>query len=99
MDKALLSEKVLLTNQCSSQFKPVLNYNNFLKVQNIEQREIGAKCLHNNQGLDRKLFFAQFFCQMTKNCCIVLGKDYGRPMKHYYIEIQNFWAWAEKLGR
>ena len=25
--------------------------------------------------------------------------DYGRPMKPFFIEIQNFWAWADKLGR
>ena len=25
--------------------------------------------------------------------------DYGRPMKPFFIEIQNFWAWANKLGR
>ena len=26
-------------------------------------------------------------------------KDYGRPMKPFFIEIQNFWAWADRLGR
>ena len=25
--------------------------------------------------------------------------DYGGPMKPFFIEIQNFWAWADKLGR
>ena len=25
--------------------------------------------------------------------------DYGRPMKPFFIEIQNFWAWAGKLGK
>ena len=25
--------------------------------------------------------------------------DYGWPMKPFHIEIQNFWAWADKLGR
>ena len=25
--------------------------------------------------------------------------EYGRPTKHFFIEIQNFWAWADKLGR
>ena len=25
--------------------------------------------------------------------------DYGNPMKPFFIEIQNFWAWADKLGR
>ena len=24
--------------------------------------------------------------------------DYGRPMKPVYIEIQNFWTWADKFG-
>ena len=27
------------------------------------------------------------------------GTDYGRPMKPFFIEIQNFWALAEKLDR
>ena len=26
-------------------------------------------------------------------------KIYGCPMKPFFIEIQNFWAWADKLGR
>ena len=25
--------------------------------------------------------------------------DNGRPMKPFFIEMQNFWAWADKLGR
>jgi hypothetical protein len=25
--------------------------------------------------------------------------DYGRPMKPLFIEIPNFWAWADKLSR
>ena len=25
--------------------------------------------------------------------------NYGRPMKLFFIEIQNFWAWADKLAR
>ena len=25
--------------------------------------------------------------------------DYGRPMKPFFIEIPNFMAWADKLGR
>ena len=25
--------------------------------------------------------------------------DYGRPLKPFFIEIQNIWAWADKLGR
>ena len=24
--------------------------------------------------------------------------DYRRPMKPFFIEIQNFWAWDNKLG-
>ena len=28
-----------------------------------------------------------------------LDTDYGRPMKPFFIEIQNFWAQADKLGR
>ena len=25
--------------------------------------------------------------------------DYGRPTKPFFIEIPNFWAWADNLGR
>ena len=25
--------------------------------------------------------------------------DYGLPMKPFFIEIQNFWAWADKFDR
>ena len=25
--------------------------------------------------------------------------DYRRPMKPFFIEIPNFWAWAQNLGR
>ena len=25
--------------------------------------------------------------------------DYGCPIKPFFIEIQKFWAWADKLGR
>ena len=30
---------------------------------------------------------------------VITGKDYERPIKPFFIEIQNFWAWADKLGR
>ena len=29
----------------------------------------------------------------------LLPKDYGRPMKPFFIEIPNFLAWADNLGR
>ena len=25
--------------------------------------------------------------------------DYGRPMKTFFIEVPNFWVWADKLGK
>ena len=30
---------------------------------------------------------------------MVSDTDNGRPMKPFCIEVPNFWAWAEKLGR
>jgi hypothetical protein len=30
---------------------------------------------------------------------LVVRTDYGCPMKPFFIEIQNFWALADKLGR
>ena len=30
---------------------------------------------------------------------LIHDTDYERPMKPFFIEIQNFWAWADKLGR
>ena len=29
---------------------------------------------------------------------IGLGTDYGRPIKPFFNEIPNFWAWADNLG-
>ena len=31
--------------------------------------------------------------------CMAAITYYGRPMKPFFIEIQNFWAWADKFGR
>ena len=31
--------------------------------------------------------------------CIYYNPDYGRPMKPFFIEIPNFWAWTDNLGR
>ena len=45
-----------------------------------------------------------FLCKENteKGICVEESKgvitDYGRPMKPFIIEIQNFWAWADKLG-
>ena len=30
---------------------------------------------------------------------VIYDTDYGRPMKPFLNEIQNFWVWADKLGR
>ena len=30
-------------------------------------------------------------------CFIYLVTDYGCPMKPFFIEIPNFWAWADKF--
>ena len=27
--------------------------------------------------------------------CLFSPTDYGRPMKHFFIEMQNFWAWTD----
>ena len=35
----------------------------------------------------------------NKKWFMAADRDYGRPMKPFFIEIQNFWAWADKLGR
>ena len=33
--------------------------------------------------------------------CMYIGRftDFRRPMKPFFIEIPNFWAWADKLDR
>ena len=41
-------------------------------------------------------------CDMNlqaQNNVILNPTDYGRPMKPFFIEIQNVWAWADNLGR
>ena len=30
---------------------------------------------------------------------ILFATDCGRPMKPFFTEIQNFWAWADKLDK
>ena len=48
---------------------------------------------------------ARMNSQCTAHCYIfqswfgpmLIGADYGCPMKPFFIEIQNFWAWADKL--
>ena len=35
----------------------------------------------------------------TCTACLADSTDYGRPMKPFFIEIPNFWAWTDKLGR
>jgi hypothetical protein len=30
---------------------------------------------------------------------MLASTDYGRPMKPFFIEIQNVWVWADYLGR
>ena len=51
------------------------------------------------------LFFEAFqefgciFKEKSQMKNILPATDYGRPMKPFFIEIQTFWAWADKLGR
>ena len=41
-----------------------------------------------------------FTDRLYYNTIVMVGNtDYGRPMEPFFIEIQNFWAWADKLGR
>ena len=39
--------------------------------------------------------------QRSVTCFLALKKttDYGRPMKPFFIEIQNFWTWADNLSK
>ena len=47
----------------------------------------------------KKTLILMYFSSIFFNFDICSGTDYGRPMKPFFIEIQNFWAWAENLGR
>ena len=40
-------------------------------------------------------FLGQFLGQPFDNFWMLLTMDYRRPMKPFFIEIQNFWAWAD----
>jgi hypothetical protein len=46
-----------------------------------------------------KISFASFGNIFNLALYIPKNMDYGCPMKPFHIEIQNFWALAEKLGR
>ena len=49
------------------------------------------------------LFLKKNAYSETKNYVLshsmIWTTDYGRPMKPFFIEIQNFWTWADKLCR
>ena len=53
---------------------------------------------NSQQEYNKKIVFSNV---CSNNVCIVVEKimDYGHPMKPLFIEIQNFWAWANKMGR
>ena len=36
---------------------------------------------------------------MCMQIVLLYGTDYGRTMNPFFIEIPNFWAWANNLGR
>ena len=38
-------------------------------------------------------------CNKSSIKTIIGYMDYGRPMKPFFIEILNFWAWSGKLGK
>ena len=40
-----------------------------------------------------------FFLWRRATNLTLLHTDYGRPKKPFFIEIPNFWAWADNLGR
>ena len=55
-------------------------------------------------------YFFLVFCHCHFVLCYLLlpklptnvlsvNTDYGRPMKPFFIEIPNFWAWTDNLGR
>ena len=43
-----------------------------------------------------RFYYLSSKCQKMSNIDNIT--DYGRPMKPFFIEIQNVWAWADKLG-
>ena len=47
-------------------------------------------------NLDLLLFMV---CLLHIGVQMLTDTDYGRPMKLFFIEIQNFWAWPDKLSR
>ena len=55
--------------------------------------------------LSVQFFFSVYVCQMKNipltNSEFEMGEitDYGRPNEAFFIEIQDFWNWADKLGR
>ena len=44
------------------------------------------------------LFSQVLQCLMIADFSAHMATNYGRPMKPFFIDIKNFWAWADKLG-
>ena len=64
-----------------------MNFTNFFINQKSITTCMTCKKMHLNGDIRIRSF--------GMGCCT----DYGRSMKPFFIEIQNFWAWADKLSR
>ena len=69
----------------------------------IKEKETKKGCEISKAEISRNYFVAYFYkkkevLQFSARKREIYN-DYGRPMKAYFIEIQNFQAWEDKLGR
>ena len=49
--------------------------------------------------LEQDITIYRILCNRYHLLCMYSYTDYGHPMKPFFIEIPNFWAWEDKLCR
>ena len=81
---------------------------NNLSIFKMENRKVLKFCINFAKFICVITCLYLFICSLdvlSTSFKLLAGKamgmntDYGRPMKRFFIEIPNFWAWADKLGR
>ena len=70
----------------------------------VLQRHLHFYYLKNRASIIYRIFFFKRVCEVVfsfyKNIlAIVIRTDHRRPMKPFFIEIHNFWAWADQSGK
>ena len=83
---------MLISNTCIRGLMP-----NLIEKSWTVSREYGVH-VSNFANFRIALSYARLQHNLTQ-IDILQNTDYGHPMKPFFIEIPNFWAWADNLGK